>query len=275
MSKIPLGKSIPLKKKKFVSELRRRQLASKAKGKLSNLAFMALNPKRSLGIRRKIGPYYYRRAKLLVAKRQILEMLASEGIAPLKILSRVKTTESIAKKIDVQKVREPEVMDQAIGLRIITANTLQCYRILETLKRKGKVSDIKDYIVNPRAYGYRSIHLISRHFGFPVEIQVRSLEMEREIGKIDEREGEFRDAAEKARRKSLDAKVGSLVEDAGAAKELAHSDFEFRRKIVSMIEGSRLPYTSVLSLIGKLRETRVISNSFHAHLREKFKRKKY
>ncbi|MBQ0139805.1 MAG: GTP pyrophosphokinase family protein [Kurthia sp.] len=107
--------------------------------------------------------------------------------------SRVKTPESIIRKIkkknlpyDLDVIRE-EIHDIA-GIRIVCSFVSDIYRIQQMISNQAdiKVIDIKDYIENPKASGYQSLHLIlkvpiflsDRQEEVYVEMQIRTIAMD-------------------------------------------------------------------------------------------------
>lgn len=109
------------------------------------------------------------------------------------VSSRVKTVESILKKVNRRKIdlslnmiRE-EIKDIA-GVRVTCSFTSDIYRIKEMLEKQKdiKVLDVKDYFKHPKPNGYRSLHLLieipiflSQSVEYiPVEIQIRTIAMD-------------------------------------------------------------------------------------------------
>lgn len=107
--------------------------------------------------------------------------------------SRIKTPESIIKKVkkldlpfDLTVIKE-EVRDIA-GIRIICSFVSDIYRIQEMISNQSdiEVITVKDYIKNPKASGYQSLHLIlkvpvflsDRQEMVFVEMQIRTIAMD-------------------------------------------------------------------------------------------------
>lgn len=109
------------------------------------------------------------------------------------ITSRIKSPESIAKKIRQDK-RELTVenivkyVNDVAGVRVICSFTSDIYRIADAIKKQSdvKVLKVKDFIVNPKANGYMSYHMIVALPIFlsetvtdtKVEIQIRTIAMD-------------------------------------------------------------------------------------------------
>lgn len=109
------------------------------------------------------------------------------------IESRMKSVPSIFEKLErygksaTLESMEEHIMDIA-GLRVIVSYVQDAYDILHYLEHQDDlvVVTVKDYIANPKANGYRSLHLIVKipvYFldskeDIPVEIQIRTIAMD-------------------------------------------------------------------------------------------------
>lgn len=90
------------------------------------------------------------------------------------ICSRVKSMSSIAEKIE-RKNRDPRTFTDIAGVRIITPPELFPDVLDRLLKNEDiELVEVVDYIKEPTSLGYRSLHLVVKYKGFPVEIQLHS-----------------------------------------------------------------------------------------------------
>jgi putative GTP pyrophosphokinase len=132
----------------------------------------------------------------LCTKLRILEeeFLALHDYNPIENVSaRLKSTASLLEKVErkgvdltLQAVRE-SITDIA-GIRVTCTFESDVYRVLGMLTRQAdlEVVRIKDYIVDPKPNGYRSLHLIvtvpvfmtESVVNVPVEIQLRTVAMD-------------------------------------------------------------------------------------------------
>ena len=109
------------------------------------------------------------------------------------IKSRIKTPESIVKKL--KKNGYESTIDNMVryindiaGIRVICSFTSDIYQIAEMISNQSdiKVISVKDYIVNPKASGYKSYHMLvtvpvylsDRIADTKVEIQIRTVAMD-------------------------------------------------------------------------------------------------
>ena len=109
------------------------------------------------------------------------------------IKSRIKTPESIVKKLKRHGYESTlenmiKYVNDIAGIRIICSFTSDIYRIADMISNQQdmKVLTIKDYIMNPKASGYRSYHMIlsvpvylsDRMADVKVEVQIRTVAMD-------------------------------------------------------------------------------------------------
>lgn len=109
------------------------------------------------------------------------------------IESRVKSPQSIIQKLEKKNLpltiesAEKNLLDIA-GIRVTCFYINDCYSVAELLMLHDefRVLKIKDYIKNPKASGYRSLHIIlsvpiytsKRKRQIPVEVQIRTIAMD-------------------------------------------------------------------------------------------------
>lgn len=97
------------------------------------------------------------------------------------IHGREKHLYSIYRKMLHKHISFAEVMD-VYAFRIVVPTVDECYRVLGLVHNlyKPVPGRFKDYIAIPKANGYQSLHtLLFGPFGVPIEIQIRTQEMDR------------------------------------------------------------------------------------------------
>ena len=115
------------------------------------------------------------------ARERLVEVLAEDGMQPLRVYGRAKHPYSIYRKMKKQGLAVDEVPD-VLAIRVIVQTVGQCYGVLGVLHgRFPPVPErIKDYIARPKASGYRSLHTtVIGPEERRVEIQIRTEEMHR------------------------------------------------------------------------------------------------
>lgn len=109
------------------------------------------------------------------------------------IKSRIKTPESIVKKLKKHGYESTignmvKYVNDIAGIRVICSFTSDIYQIAEMISNQSDISviSVKDYIVNPKASGYKSYHMLvtvpvylsDRIEDAKVEIQIRTVAMD-------------------------------------------------------------------------------------------------
>lgn len=109
------------------------------------------------------------------------------------IKSRIKTPESIVKKLKKHGYESTignmvKYVNDIAGIRVICSFTSDIYQIAEMISNQSDINviSVKDYIVNPKASGYKSYHMLvtipvylsDRIEDTKVEIQIRTVAMD-------------------------------------------------------------------------------------------------
>ncbi len=109
------------------------------------------------------------------------------------IKTRVKKKKSIIRKlkmkgIDPTPVNARNTLSDIAGVRLICSFTSDIYMLFEALNRQDdlKIVKVKDYIENPKANGYQSLHMLvevpvflaSGSIPMQVEVQIRTIAMD-------------------------------------------------------------------------------------------------
>lgn len=145
-----------------------------------DLSFNAIYPMRAERIARAVKQARGHRKEILRQLQASIEhCLEQEGIEG-RVLGREKHLYSIYSKMKEQRKPFAEIMD-VYGFRIIVDRVDSCYRVLGAVHNyftpiPGR---FKDYIAIPKVNGYQSLHTtLKGHTGLPLEIQIRTEEME-------------------------------------------------------------------------------------------------
>lgn len=109
------------------------------------------------------------------------------------IKSRIKTSESIVKKLKKNGYESTienmvKYVNDIAGIRVICSFTSDIYEIADMISNQSdiKIISVKDYIVSPKASGYKSYHMLvtvpvylsDRIVDTKVEIQIRTVAMD-------------------------------------------------------------------------------------------------
>ena len=152
---------------------------NKIKSELEDLGFENLYPWRHRTIAEHISTVTGNRREVIENIKKALKKKMSEAGVPCRIRGREKTPYSIYKKMLSKDLTFSEVTD-VYAFRIVTHSEPHCYMALGAVHNlfRPKPGRFKDYIALPKANGYQSLHTILHSpFGLPVEIQIRTEEM--------------------------------------------------------------------------------------------------
>ncbi|MFH0777707.1 MAG: bifunctional (p)ppGpp synthetase/guanosine-3',5'-bis(diphosphate) 3'-pyrophosphohydrolase, partial [Candidatus Eisenbacteria bacterium] len=153
----------------------------KLKWELEDLAFKYLEPKLYREIADKVAQAREERERYVEEIRDAVGKRLSTAGVKAEVVGRPKHFASIHRKMTEHGYPFEKIYD-LIGLRIVTTNKADCYRVL------GIVHDLyppvhdrfKDYIATPKSNMYQSLHTtVFGSKGEMVEFQIRSREMDR------------------------------------------------------------------------------------------------
>jgi guanosine-3',5'-bis(diphosphate) 3'-pyrophosphohydrolase len=153
---------------------------------LENLSFIELYPKRYQVLAKEVKKARGNRKEIMKdIEKQIKKFFAHSGFPKIQISGREKDIYSIYKKMLKKHLTFSEIMD-VYGFRIITNSIDECYRALGIIHSlyKPVPGKFKDYIAIPKINGYQSLHTtLFGPQGIPVEIQIRTKDMDQTAGK--------------------------------------------------------------------------------------------
>ncbi len=150
------------------------------KSELQDLGFANLYPWRHRTIAEHISTVTVDRREIIAEIHKAIKRKMNESGIPCAIKGREKTPYSIYRKMRGKDLTFSEVND-VYGFRIITHSEPHCYLTLGAMHRlyRPKPGRFKDYVALPKSNGYQSLHtVLNSPFGLPVEIQIRTQEMD-------------------------------------------------------------------------------------------------
>jgi putative GTP pyrophosphokinase len=102
-----------------------------------------------------------------------LRYYAAEEGKPV-VAQRLKKFPTVAGKL----LREPGMklsrMADIGGVRAVLPSQEAAYRVSTRLRRNWTITRVRDYVAEPKADGYRALHLINRNRGRLIEVQLRT-----------------------------------------------------------------------------------------------------
>ena len=102
-----------------------------------------------------------------------LRYYASEQGLPT-VAQRLKKFPSITGKLIRQRSMRLAQMADIGGVRAVLPNLEAVQQVAVRLRRNWTITDTADYVTNPKAEGYRAIHLVNKHRGRLIEVQLRT-----------------------------------------------------------------------------------------------------
>ncbi len=155
---------------------------SKIRAELEDLAFQSIDPDGYKLLKEQVESHRAStEAFLEEVKARIAERLTENHVPFIRIEGRIKRLYSIHLKLQRQKIPLDKVYDMA-AVRIIVPEPRYCYYALGVMHQHWKPFQdrIKDFIANPRANGYKSLHTsVIGEEGQHFEVQIRTEEMHR------------------------------------------------------------------------------------------------
>ncbi len=147
---------------------------------LEDLSFRYLQPEIYNEMRRKVRKKLPEREEVIRRGIEMLEArLDQEGI-PCKIKGRAKHFYSIYEKMERKKLSIDELYD-ILAIRVLVDDVSTCYAVLGIVHSMWVPipGQFDDYIANPKSNMYQSLHTTVMAFGAPMEVQIRTREMNR------------------------------------------------------------------------------------------------
>ena len=90
------------------------------------------------------------------------------------VAQRLKKFPTVANKL----LREPKMklsrMADIGGVRAVLPSQEAAYRVAVRLRKNWTITKVRDYVADPKEDGYRALHLINRHRGRLIEVQLRT-----------------------------------------------------------------------------------------------------
>ncbi|HPM76136.1 MAG TPA: bifunctional (p)ppGpp synthetase/guanosine-3',5'-bis(diphosphate) 3'-pyrophosphohydrolase [bacterium] len=151
------------------------------KSALEDLAFRYLNSEAYYNLVLKLSHGRKERDNYIHEVNQVLRDMLAEHNIQAELSGRVKSINSIHRKMLAQNLEFEEVMD-IIAFRIILSSVAECYEVLGLIHSLWKPipGRFKDYIALPKANMYQSLHTtVIGPKGERMEVQIRTFEMHR------------------------------------------------------------------------------------------------
>jgi GTP pyrophosphokinase len=98
---------------------------------------------------------------------------AGEHEAP-RVAQRLKKFPTIVDKLLRQPKMKLSRMADIGGVRAVLPDQTAAYRTASRLRKNWTITKFRDYVAEPKADGYRALHLVNRNHGRLIEVQLRT-----------------------------------------------------------------------------------------------------
>ena len=199
------------------------------KNELEDLGFQAMYPMRYRALQAAVKQARGNRKEIIEnTRREVETRLQAHGIEA-HVLGREKHLYSIYRKMKNKELMFNEVMD-IYAFRVMVDSVDSCYRALGAMHGLYKPIEgrFKDYVAIPRTNGYQSLHtsLIGPH-GIPVEIQIRTHEMDQMADKGVAAHWLYKDPSETQQGTTAQVRARKWMQSLIELQQSASSSFEF------------------------------------------------
>ena len=119
------------------------------------------------------------RTPLLTARMGLRSCIDSEGVQAARLSQRLKRTPTIIDKLRRLPTMTLSRMQDIGGCRAVFATQDEVALVLNRFtrnseRRNGTPDTVRDYVTNPRASGYRAVHIWTRYGDRRIEVQLRT-----------------------------------------------------------------------------------------------------
>lgn len=148
------------------------------KRELEDLSFMYLNPDIYSEVEQRVKKRMPKMEEVIAKARKILEDKLQQENIPCRIKGRSKHYYSIYEKMQRKKISFDELYD-ILAVRVLVSDVSTCYAVLGVVHALWVPipGQFDDYIATPKSNMYQSLHTTVMAFGVPLEVQIRTYEM--------------------------------------------------------------------------------------------------
>jgi putative GTP pyrophosphokinase len=92
----------------------------------------------------------------------------------IEVTQRLKRLDTVIGKLAREQGRVTQMHDIG-GVRALLPSLDHVYAVNRRLRKTWTIIRVRDYIAEPKASGYRALHLVVKRMGYPVEVQLRTM----------------------------------------------------------------------------------------------------
>ena len=148
------------------------------KRELEDLSFMYLHPDIYAEVQRRVKIRMPQMEQVIEEAKKTLEERLQKNNIPCRIKGRAKHIYSIYEKMQRKKISFEEMYD-ILAVRVLVDDVSTCYSVLGDVHALWPPvpGQFDDYIANPKSNMYQSLHTTVMVSGVPLEVQIRTYEM--------------------------------------------------------------------------------------------------
>ena len=148
------------------------------KRELEDLSFMYLHPDIYAEVQRRVKIRMPQMEQVIEEAKKTLEERLRKNNIPCRIKGRAKHIYSIYEKMQRKKISFEEMYD-ILAVRVLVDDVSTCYSVLGDVHALWPPvpGQFDDYIANPKSNMYQSLHTTVMVSGVPLEVQIRTYEM--------------------------------------------------------------------------------------------------
>ena len=148
------------------------------KRELEDLSFMYLHPDIYKEVEYRVNKRLPKMEEVISKARAVLEERLQKENIPCRIKGRSKHYYSIYEKMQRKKLSFDELYD-ILAVRVLVSDVSTCYAVLGIVHALWVPvpGQFDDYIATPKSNMYQSLHTTVMAFGVPLEVQIRTYEM--------------------------------------------------------------------------------------------------
>ena len=148
------------------------------KRELEDLSFMYLHPDIYAEVQRRVKIRMPQMEQIIEEAKKTLEECLQKRNIPCRIKGRAKHIYSIYEKMQRKKISFEEMYD-ILAVRVLVNDVSTCYSVLGDVHSLWPPvpGQFDDYIANPKSNMYQSLHTTVMVSGVPLEVQIRTYEM--------------------------------------------------------------------------------------------------
>lgn len=148
------------------------------KRELEDLSFKYLHPDIYSEVEQRVKKRMPKMEEVINKAREMLEAKLQKENIPCRIKGRSKHYYSIYEKMQRKKLSFDELYD-ILAVRVLVSDVSTCYAVLGVVHALWVPvpGQFDDYIATPKSNMYQSLHTTVMAFGVPLEVQIRTYEM--------------------------------------------------------------------------------------------------